>query len=243
MKEKIKAREHFSARAEKYSGGCFSDETHLDMLIEAAEVNHWFKVLDIACGRGFLLERLSSRVRLAVGIDISEGMLQGSFRNCLLGDAEALPFRDSSFNAAFTRFSFHHFPEPERALREIARVLSEGGTFILADGVSSERQECSEYLNSLEKLRDSSHVNLYPESELLSMLEEEGFEVLDVRYHTLKQSLREWLDRASCSTEIKEKLKEAMEGELIRNKTGLKFWREEGEIFFSYDTVIIKAKK
>ncbi|GBE54983.1 MAG TPA: class I SAM-dependent methyltransferase [Euryarchaeota archaeon] len=216
MKEKIKAIKHFSSRAGKYSGGCFSDTSHLDILIKMAEVKPWFKALDIACGRGFLLKRLSKRVEFAAGIDIAPGMLIDSFKNSVLGDAESLPFRSSSFNVVFTRFAFHHFPEPERVLREISEVLLKGGSFILADGVSSEKQKYSNYLNRLEKLRDPSHIRLYRESELIKILKE-GFDTIKVEHYPLKQSLREWLNRASCSADTKEELRKLMEDESIQS--------------------------
>jgi len=40
----------------------------------------------------------------------------------LLSDVESLPFPDQAFDIVSCRFAFHHFPNPEKALREMKRV-------------------------------------------------------------------------------------------------------------------------
>src|SRR5262245_18106549 len=47
------------------------------------------------------------------------------------GDAEALPYRDNSFDAVAANFGMHHFPRPAAALMEIERVLAPGGRVAL----------------------------------------------------------------------------------------------------------------
>jgi SAM-dependent methyltransferase len=72
-----------------------------------------------------------------VGVDIAEGMLavarrdhpQLDFRP---GDAEALPFPDSSFDAVVGAFVLNHLPRPEVAATELARVLAPGGRLALS---------------------------------------------------------------------------------------------------------------
>jgi ubiquinone/menaquinone biosynthesis C-methylase UbiE len=99
-------------------------------------------VIDIGCGTGALLERLEERgaARL-VGVDTSAGMLdiarerasgrpQMEFIN---GSAESLPVPDSDFDVAVSCVAFHHFPDPEKALKEVERVLKNDGRFFLCD--------------------------------------------------------------------------------------------------------------
>jgi SAM-dependent methyltransferase len=45
------------------------------------------------------------------------------------GDAEALPFADSSFDAVIANFGIHHVEHPGRAIAEARRVLTPGGNF------------------------------------------------------------------------------------------------------------------
>jgi ubiquinone/menaquinone biosynthesis C-methylase UbiE len=56
-----------------------------------------------------------------------------------------------------SRYSAHHFPHPEQALREIARVLTPGGTFLLVHTVALETPAQDMLLNAIEVLRDPSH--------------------------------------------------------------------------------------
>ena len=50
-----------------------------------------------------------------------------------VGDVLPLPFADSSFSAVITRYSFHHFLEPEAVLTEMVRVCQPGGRVAVVD--------------------------------------------------------------------------------------------------------------
>ena len=51
----------------------------------------------------------------------------------------ALPFPDKTFDYAYCLNSFHYFPKPLEALRELRRVTRHGGTLVLVDW-------CDDYL-------------------------------------------------------------------------------------------------
>lgn len=51
----------------------------------------------------------------------------------LQADVERLPFPDASFSVAYCNDSFHHYPDPERAVFQLWRVLAAGGTLIIGD--------------------------------------------------------------------------------------------------------------
>src|SRR5262249_43821678 len=54
------------------------------------------------------------------------------------GEADALPFKTNAFDRAFVSFSLHHFGNPERVVREVLRVLRNGGKFVVLDPVLKE---------------------------------------------------------------------------------------------------------
>jgi ubiquinone/menaquinone biosynthesis C-methylase UbiE len=97
-------------------------------LIDAVASLPAARTVDVACGTGFLTQHVPGTV---VAIDTSEGMLAESHSRhahpLVRADAFALPFRDGSFQRAFTgHFYGHLLPEQHvRFLGESRRVASE----------------------------------------------------------------------------------------------------------------------
>src|SRR5262245_6573538 len=91
------------------------------------------RVLDVGTGTGELFQDLSQRAPRAriVGFDRAAGMLRIAHARCagLLAvmDAQHLAFRDACFDLAVCMFVLFHLPDPIKALRELRRVLLEGG--------------------------------------------------------------------------------------------------------------------
>ena len=50
-----------------------------------------------------------------------------------VGDAEKLPYAENQFDIVICNASFHHYPNPDRVLSEIKRVLKIEGILILGD--------------------------------------------------------------------------------------------------------------
>lgn len=101
-------------------------------------------VLDIGCGGGNTLARMAERVTEGhlVGIDYAEtsveasrtfnaGLIEVGRMEILHGSVEHLPFADGHFDAVVTVESFYFWPSPEESLKEVARVIRRGGTFLL----------------------------------------------------------------------------------------------------------------
>ncbi len=108
----------------------------------AREIPEGSAILDIGCGTGNALLTLAGRrpTRLA-GIDISPraiavagGKLAGLGVDLRAQDAEAgLPWPDRTFDVVTMTATIHHFPDPERVVWEVSRVLKPGGRLIIAE--------------------------------------------------------------------------------------------------------------
>ncbi len=97
------------------------------------------RVLDVPCGGGVALRGLRPDQGLAyVAADIATTMLERTRRSaeargvgdqveCLLADVGDLPFPADSFDLVVSFTGLHCFPDPERAVAEMARVLRRGG--------------------------------------------------------------------------------------------------------------------
>jgi ubiquinone/menaquinone biosynthesis C-methylase UbiE len=106
----------------------------LNRIIKLAEIKEGDKVLDLACGTGWLskeLERLSVNTH---AIDLTPAMLRKAKKritgNFLIGKAETLPYRSGSFDVILCNMAFSHF-EYHTVTKEINRVLKQGGRFVV----------------------------------------------------------------------------------------------------------------
>lgn len=97
------------------------------------------RVLDACCGTGDLA--IAARKRGAadvVGLDFSEQMLERARRKApeiewLQGDVLALPFEDGSFDSATVGFGIRNVDDLEAGLRELRRVLRDGGRLAILE--------------------------------------------------------------------------------------------------------------
>ena len=101
-------------------------------LLDAVDARFGTRLLDLACGTGVVSAGALMRGCTVVGVDFAPDMVAeaarrwpgAEFRLC---DAEDMPFEDERFGAVASNFGFLHFPYPEVALAETARVLEPGG--------------------------------------------------------------------------------------------------------------------
>jgi ubiquinone/menaquinone biosynthesis C-methylase UbiE len=106
----------------------------IEALLDAAQVRNGVKLLDIATGPGYVAGAAAQRGANALGVDFSSAMVaeaQRRFPNVDFreGDAEALPFPDENFDAVTMNFGLLHVGQPERAIREVHRILRPGSRF------------------------------------------------------------------------------------------------------------------
>src|SRR4051794_39479399 len=106
----------------------------VEALLDAAEARAGSRLLDVACGPGFVSEEAAARGAAPVGLDVAPGMVERARGRCpaltfVEGDALALPFPDERFDAVTMNFGILHLSEPERAVAEARRVLVPGGRF------------------------------------------------------------------------------------------------------------------
>jgi SAM-dependent methyltransferase len=92
------------------------------------------RLLDVACGPGYVTVAALARGVVPIGIDFSARMVARARERhpaieFLEGDAERLSFEASSFDAVVTNFGVPHLARPENAFAEARRVLRPGGRF------------------------------------------------------------------------------------------------------------------
>jgi SAM-dependent methyltransferase len=93
-------------------------------------------VLEIGCGKGALLDRMRSAGHTASGIDPDAeaiGFCNKTYPgiDARVGFGDELPFADRSFDTVLSFDVFEHIADSDKHLREVRRVLRNGGRFLL----------------------------------------------------------------------------------------------------------------
>lgn len=155
-------------------------------------------VLDVGCGTGFGTEGLLAYTDDVVGVDQSPHQLEKAIERLqideevvfTMGDAERLPFRTDSFDAAWSSGSIEYWPDPVEGLREMARVVKPGGR-VLVIGPNYPKTRLGQ------RLADAIML-FYQEEEIDEMFAEAGYE--DVAHELLGPRYKSDLAIASVGT-------------------------------------------
>jgi len=115
----------------------YSDEMRRTV-VDMANINGDSLVLEVGCGTGFTTEEIVRRTGedKVVAVDLTpEQMMKARAKlgnvNYFLGDAENLPFKDNSFDAAISAGSIEYWPHPQKGIEEMARVTKSGGKVVI----------------------------------------------------------------------------------------------------------------
>jgi ubiquinone/menaquinone biosynthesis C-methylase UbiE len=199
-----RVRDEFTRQAETFSASAaITDAALTQRFIDALGETARGSVLDVACGPGILSAAIAKTAREVVAFDLTPLMLKKAAQRCAEagvdnvtfreGSATELPFANAVFDAVVTRLSVHHFDQPSRAMSEIFRVLRPGGSFVIADVISSEVPAEAELQNSVEILRDPSHVRMLPGSELAALVRGAGFAIESQIAWDKPREFEEWI--------------------------------------------------
>lgn len=151
-------------------------------------------VLDVACGTGALVLDVAPRVERAIGIDLSEGMLEiarsrlaaaAGARDLanvefVAGPSDALPFDDASFTALVCTTALHHFPDPQRSIDEMARVLQPGARLVIGDACRDSLT--AKLADPLFRRFEKGHVGLQRMRDIEAMVTRAGLQVTSSRH-------------------------------------------------------------
>jgi ubiquinone/menaquinone biosynthesis C-methylase UbiE len=106
----------------------------IDTVFEAVAEAEPRRVLEVGCGPGELAERIARDLGAdVVALDQSERMVELTRARgveAILGDVQALPFEDASFDCAVAAWMLYHVDDLDRGVSELARVLCPGARLV-----------------------------------------------------------------------------------------------------------------
>ncbi|ROR06733.1 class I SAM-dependent methyltransferase [Erwinia sp. JUb26] len=163
------------------------------------------RVLDLGCGAGHASFIAAQHVKEVVAYDLSEKMLtvvaqtakERGYHHLTIrqGYAEKLPFANDEFDIVISRYSAHHWHDVGSALREVRRVLKPGGKAIFMDVNAPGNPVLDIWLQTVEALRDTSHVRDYSPGEWLTLFTESGLSIGSISHDRLELEFTSWVER------------------------------------------------
>jgi ubiquinone/menaquinone biosynthesis C-methylase UbiE len=110
--------------------------------------------------------------------------------------AEAVPFAPQSFDLVTCRIAPHHFADVQSFVDEVERVLVPGGAFVLIDSLAPDVEAYDEFINTVERRRDPSHVRAYSMSEWTSFLDRAGLALEHSELIVKRHEFASWTARS-----------------------------------------------
>ncbi len=196
----------FGEQANAYlSSQVHAQGVEFSLLQAAVEGRADARVLDLGCGAGHVSFHVAPLVGEVVAYDLSAQMLEvvaataeqrglGNVRT-EHGAAEKLPFADGEFDFVFSRYSAHHWSDLGLALREVRRVLKPGGVAAFIDVMSPGSPLLDTHLQTVEVLRDTSHVRDYSVAEWLQQVSDAGLYTRSHSRQRLRLEFGSWVER------------------------------------------------
>jgi SAM-dependent methyltransferase len=155
------------------------------------------------------------------------------------GDVDALPFRDGTFGTVTCRIAAHHFPALLPALRQVARVLRAGGTFLVQDILGHDDEEAAAFILEVERRRDPSHVRAYRQLEWTAFLRAAGLTVLDETIMSKVRPWDEWTTRMRMTPEARAALERFVLAAPAHCRDAFDFRIEHGRIVSFTDRMLL----
>jgi ubiquinone/menaquinone biosynthesis C-methylase UbiE len=149
------------------------------------------RVLDLGCGAGWatrILARLVSEgprgFGQIVGLDISDAMIRRAraasreFDNIMYvwGSAEKIPWEENYFDKVLSVESFYYYPDPDRALNELFRVMAPRGRMFILINLYQDNPYSLQWVDKLKV-----PVQVRSEGEYVELLKAHAFEDVEAR--------------------------------------------------------------
>lgn len=229
----------------------------LTRLIELVEPKKEDRVLDLASGPSYLGLALAPLVKEVFTTDVTHFSIEEGRRLAdergleniqhFTTDAEALPFKDATFNLVASRIAPHHFSDVRRSMHEIARMIPKGGKVAIADTVVPPDDEIDRFINHLDHLHDPTHIRNYSVREWKVLFADAGIKLKQIEEEVVEdergECLREWLGRTGANAQTIRQATGLLVSAKSKIKDALSLRSERGELYFQIRRVILVGER
>lgn len=212
-----------------------------DVALEMLAPGKEDRLLDVCCGPGTLALVAAGRVATVDALDFSENMISilrqraadAGLANIApsVGDGRDLPYRDATFDAAFSMFGLMFFPDRARGFGEIFRTLKPGGRACVSSWAPVSQSPLNQVMfGALQAVNPDipdpkTDVDSLENPDVLAAeLADAGFN--DIRVHSVTKGIE-----FSSAAEFWDRMARGSAPVLMmRRKMGEDAWRERSEI-------------
>lgn len=251
------ARAQFHRQAVEYASSIpHARSDSLKIVEKWASQRRHHKALDIATGPGFTAFAIAPFCNLVTASDIAPGMLQQAqklaqqrrinninFQNI---DAHNIPYPDNTMDLITCRTAPHHFKNIPQFLSEVHRTLKPGGTFILVDTTTSENETLAQWHQTVEGLRDSTHINAPSPSQWHHLITNSQLHITETAHTQVNMTFQDWVKRSGTppnKIDILLKYFTSASPEVVKEYTIKPIDKTLDDFTFSWPVIAFKAEK
>ena len=157
-------------------------------LISILDLKENINFLDIGCGTGWAIGQVANLINDKgefYGVDLSPKMIEKAKENFhdknnfhfIEANSESIPLDDNMFDIIICTNSFHHYLHPDKAMKEIHRLLKASGKIYILDPTADTL--FIKLIDKIIKMLESAHVKMYSTEEFKELMTNAGLNYLE----------------------------------------------------------------
>ncbi|MDE6720040.1 MAG: methyltransferase domain-containing protein [Treponemataceae bacterium] len=163
------------------------DEHHLKNILDFLPLKADMKILDLGTGSGYLSFPIAKKnpTISIIGLDIVEKALEvnrfkakkENIRNIRFVSYNGIdfPFANNEFDMVISRYALHHFPDIQKSIFEVSRIIKQGGFFFISDPTPN-ANDASRFVDEYMQLKKDGHIKFYTKDEWLQICGKYGLQ-------------------------------------------------------------------
>lgn len=163
------------------------NEQHLKKILEFLPLKANAKILDLGTGSGYLSFPIAKKYKdiSIIGLDIVEKALEVNrikAKEEMLSNLSFIsyggiefPFDENEFDMVISRYALHHFPDIQKSISEVSRVMKSGGFLFLSDPAPNVN-DTGRFVDEYMQLKKDGHIKFYTKKEWKQICGKYGFQ-------------------------------------------------------------------